>query len=509
MTTQPKYQHLADHYRSAIRAGSLLPGHRMPSLREVVRQHTVSLSTAMQVCRLLESEGWLEARPRSGYFVRPAQAAAKLAPVNDPPMQRAPDPAQYLGIHAKVSAFLALGRMQRFKTNLSTARCAPELYPAKALQQAAQRSLRLDPEQLVRAAPPQGCIEFREVLAQRFNRGQIPMIQPSVGGKTSAPDNWNLTPIKSLSAADIQVTNGCTEALNLALRAVAQPGDTIAVESPTFYGLLQTLESLGLKALEIPTSPRTGISVDAVELALRNTPGIKAVVVIPYLQNPTGSIMPSAHKQALLRLCQQHDVALVEDDTYSALVDDSVLRDDPLRAIKSWDDSGHVVYCASLHKCLAPGLRLGWISAGRWQARVEMLKFAASRSNERLGQRAAASFIASPAYDRYLRHLRATLATQRTQTAQAVATYFPPGTRLTVPRGGLSLWIELPNHLSATALFHAALAENTVIAPGTIFTNSNRFESHLRINCGWPFTPEIDRAFARLGQMVGELAGKP
>ncbi|MEO5797175.1 MAG: PLP-dependent aminotransferase family protein [Rhodoferax sp.] len=509
MTTQPKYQHLADHYRSAIRAGSLLPGHRMPSLREVVRQHTVSLSTAMQVCRLLESEGWLEARPRSGYFVRPAQAAAKLAPVNDPPMQRAPDPAQYLGIHAKVSAFLALGRMQRFKTNLSTARCAPELYPAKALQQAAQRSLRLDPEQLVRAAPPQGCTEFREVLAQRFNRGQIPIIQPPVGDKTSATDNWNLTPIKSLSASDIQITNGCTEALNLALRAVAQPGDTIAVESPTFYGLLQTLESLGLKALEIPTSPRTGISIDAVELALRNTPGIKAVVVIPYLQNPTGSIMPSAHKQALLRLCQQHDVALVEDDTYSALVDDSVLRDDPLRAIKSWDDSGHVVYCASLHKCLAPGLRLGWISAGRWQARVEMLKFAASRSNERLGQRAAASFIASPAYDRYLRHLRATLATQRTQTAQAVATYFPPGTRLTVPRGGLSLWIELPNHLSATALFHAALAENTVIAPGTIFTNSNRFESHLRVNCGWPFTPEVDRAFARLGQMVGELAGKP
>ena len=481
----PKYQSLAEHYRSAIQAGSLLPGQRMPSLRELMRQHAVSLSTAMQVCRLLESQGTLEARPRSGYFVRPPPSS-KLAPVNDPPMQRAPDAAQYVGIHAKVSEFLALGRLQRFKTNLSVARCAPELYPAQALQQAALRSLRQHPDQLVRAAPPQGCVEFREVLAQRAMAAGM-----------------------RLSAGDIQVTNGCTEALNLALRAVANPGDTIAVESPTFYGLLQTLESLGLKALEIPTSPRTGISVDAVELALRTqhiAQRIKAVVVIPYLQNPTGSIMPGAHKQALLRLCQQHDVALIEDDTYSALVDDSVLREEPLRAIKSWDDSGQVVYCASLHKSLAPGLRLGWISAGRWQTRVEMLKFAASRSNERLAQLAAASFIGSAAYDRYLRRLRTTLAAQRTQTAQAVASYFPPGTRLTVPRGGLSLWVELPEGLSATALFHAALQENMVIAPGTIFTNSSRFESHLRVNCGWPFTPEIDRAFARLGQMVGALA---
>ena len=332
-------------------------------------------------------------------------------------------------------------------------------------------------------APPQGCLEFREVLAQRA-----------------------LLAGMRLSAADIQVTNGCTEALNLALRAVANPGDTIAVESPTFYGLLQTLESLGLKALEIPTSPRTGISVGAVELALRSTPGIKAVVVVPYLQNPTGSIMPAAHKQALLRLCQQQDVALIEDDTYGALVDDAVLREEPLRAIKSWDDSGHVVHCASLHKSLAPGLRLGWVSARHWQARVEMLKFAASRSNERLAQMAAASFIGSAAYDRYLRRLRAALASQRSQTAQVVTRYFPPGTRLTVPRGGLSLWVALPEGVSSTALFHAALGESLVIAPGTIFSNSARFDGCLRINCGWPFTPELEHSFARLGQLAGVLA---
>ena len=244
-------------------------------VRDMLRQHAVSLSTVMQVCRLLESEGLLEARPRSGYFVRPLQAA-RLAPVNDPPMQRAPDAAQYVGIHAKVSEFLALGRLQRFKTNLSVARCAPELYPAEALQQAALRRLRQHPDQLVRAAPPQGCLEFREVLAQR-----------AVGAGMR------------LSASDIQVTNGCTEALNLALRAVANPGDTIAVESPTFYGLLQTLESLGLKALEIPTSPRTGISVDAAELAARATPGVQGVAAVPYPQDATRRIAPNAPQPGL------------------------------------------------------------------------------------------------------------------------------------------------------------------------------------------------------------------
>ena len=485
MPMKPKYQQLADHYRSAIQAGSLGPGQRMHSLRELVSLHTVSLSTAIQVCRLLENEGWLLARPRSGYFVQ-LPSSTQLAPVNDPPMQRAPDPAQYVGIHRKVSEFLALGRLQRFKTNLSVARCAPQLYPSKELALATQRCLRQDPEQLVRAAPPQGCIEFREALAQRA-----------------------LLAGMRLSPQDIQITNGCTEALTLALRAIAEPGDTIAVESPTFYGLLQTLESLGLKALEIPTSPRTGISVDAVELALRHTPGIKAVVVVPYLQNPTGSIMPNAHKQALLRLCQQHEVALVEDDTYGALVEEQVLRDEPLRAIKSWDDTGHVLHCASMHKCLAPGLRLGWISAGRWHDRVAMLKFATSRSNERLSQRAAASFIASPAYERYLRTLRSTLATQRVQTAHAVARYFPTGTRLTVPRGGLSLWVELPQGLSTTALFHAALKDHIVIAPGTIFTNAARFDSHLRVNCGWPVTAEVEQAFARLGQIAMGLLPPP
>lgn len=229
---------------------------------------------------------------------------------------------------------------------------------------------------------------------------------------------------------------------------------------------------MGLRALEIPTSPRTGISIDALELALQTYPGIKAVVVVPHLQNPLGSIMPDGHKQRLVALCEASSVALIEDDTYSDLVNSTLTGDTPLRAMKSWDTTGNVIYCASLHKILAPGLRVGWMSAGRWRARVEMLKFAQTRGNEELTQLAAADYIASPAYDRHLRRMRGLLAAQREKTAEAIASSFPAGTRLNVPNGGLALWVELPDQLNSARVFDAALKEQILIAPGSIFTNS-------------------------------------
>jgi DNA-binding transcriptional MocR family regulator len=478
MDSPPLYRQLAARYLDAIRAGSLKPGDKLPSLRSLMRQHGISLSTALQLCRALESEGWVEARERSGYFVRRPRRLS-IAAMDEPAADRAPDPAQYVGIHAKVSDFVARRRQIPEKLNLSIARGAPELYPAEALRNAMTRMLRQQPGMLAIAAPLKGHRQFREVLAQRSLR---------VG--------------MTLSPEDILVTNGCIEALNLALRAVAQPGDTVAVESPTFYGLLQVLESLGMRALEIPTSPQTGISIEALELAIRTYDNIKAVVVVPHLQNPLGSVMPDAHKARLAQLCEQHAIPLIEDDTYSELVEAPI----PPRAIKSWDAGGNVIHCASLHKILAPGLRLGWIAAGRWQARVEMLKFAQTRNNEGLSQGAAGHFMATGAYDRHLRHLRNCLKTQREQTADAIAGCFPAGTRINLPPGGLQLWVELPERLSSSRVFDAALAERIVVAPGTLFSNSSRFDHYMRINCGWPYGEAVDAGLRRLGQIVAACA---
>jgi len=475
MDQQPLYRRLADHYLDAIRAGALSSGDRMPSVRTLMQQHSVSLSTALQACRQLEAEGWLEARPRSGYFVRQPQRIA-LTPVAEPKVTT-PDPAQYVGVHERVSHFIAMGQQQPVKINLAGARGAPELYPAEALKNAALRALRHHPELLVSVGNHCGSSALRTVLARRA-----------------------VTYGLALAPEDIVVTHGCIEALNLALRAVAQPGDTIAVESPTFYGLLQILESLGLRALEIPTSPHTGLSIEALQLAIASYPNIKALVVVPHLQNPLGCIMPDAHKARLAALCEQNGIAIIEDDTYSELADAA-----PLTALKAWDKTGNVLHCASLHKILAPGMRLGWITAGRWQAKVEMLKFAQTRHNDEWSQLAVAEFMGSSAYERHLRRLRGLLRTQRERTAEAIARYFPLGTRLSIPAGGLTLWVELPQPLSSERVFEAALREGIRIAPGLMFSNTNRFDRFIRLNCGMPYTPELEQAIQQLGHIVRRL----
>lgn len=474
MESTPLYQQLANHYREAIESGSLTPGARFSSVRALMARHEVSLSTALQVCRHLEAKGWLEARPRSGYFVCHPRSL-RTPQLEEPRADQPLDAAQYVGIHARVSAYIARGQAAPIKVNFSGARAAPELYPAEALARATTRALREQPDMFGRVAPPAGNLAFRSVLARRALEC----------GMVLAPE-------------EILVTQGCIEALNFALRAVTQPGDIVAVESPTFYGLLQILETLGLRALEIPTSPQTGISIEACELAMRSEPGIKAIVVVPYLQNPLGSIMPYENKARLVELCSQHQVALVEDDTYSALADVAMQR----RAIKSWDRDGSVIHCASLHKILAPGLRLGWMAAGRWQARVEMLKYAQSRNNDTLPQLAAADFMGSAAYDRHLQRLRARLREQRSRTAEAVARYFPPGTRMNAPAGGLPLWVELPRGVSSDALFDAALAENILISPGLMYSNTMRYENFVRINCGLPYSDGVDDALRRLGELA-------
>jgi DNA-binding transcriptional MocR family regulator len=222
---------------------------------------------------------------------------------------------------------------------------------------------------------------------------------------------------------------------------------------------------------------------------------------MPHLQNPLGSVMPDAHKRRLAQLCNQHSIPLIEDDTFGALLNDNTKAN----AIKAWDRSGNVIYCASLNKILAPGMRLGWITAGRWQARVQMLQLTQTRSHDEWSQATAAEFMETPMFDRHLHRLRSMLRSQREHIADAVARYFPLGTRMSSQEDGMTLWIELPHELSSEALFNAGLQQGILIAPGTMFSNSNRFDHFFRINCGLPFSMDIDAALLHLGQSAARL----
>jgi DNA-binding transcriptional MocR family regulator len=362
---------------------------------------------------------------------------------------------------------------------LGCATPSEELYPGGKLVRLAASIARRDPSLASRYTMSMGADKLRSAIARRAVEFGC-----------------------TLSASDIVVTNGCTEAINLALRAVAQPGDTIALESPTYFTLLQIIESLGMKALEIPTHPREGISLEALDLATQKPGAVKAVMVIANFSNPLGSLMPDEKKQRLVRLLDARGIPLIEDDIYG---DCHFGRSRPF-VCKAWDRAGNVILCSSFTKSLAPGLRVGWMAGGRFQREVEMLKFISSIATPELPQLAIAEFIANGGYDHHLRKMRAAFQRQVQQTTEAVAEHFPEGCKLTQPCGGFVLWVELPPQVDAVRLFELAREQRIAIAPGPMFTNTTRYRNFVRLNCGHLWNRRLELAVAQLGQLARQLA---
>ncbi|MGZ3160077.1 MAG: aminotransferase-like domain-containing protein, partial [Burkholderiaceae bacterium] len=292
------------------------------------------------------------------------------------------------------------------------------------------------------------------------------------------------------------------EALNLCLTAVTRPGDSVIIESPVFYGALQALEHMGLHAIEVPTHPREGIDLVALEAALiKHRP--KACWVMTNFQNPLGSLMPDEKKRDLVTLLARHDVPLIEDDVYGELYFGSKR---PVPA-KAFDTKGLVLHCSSFSKCLAPGYRVGWAVPGRYTQAVARLKLTATLSASVPAQLALAEYLAKGGYDRHLRLLRHALSVQQNELMQAVITHFPVGTRATRPEGGYFLWLELPASVNALELHRQALSLGISIAPGPMFSAQRAFTNCIRLNYGHPCDERIAGAVAVLGKLVAAACG--
>lgn len=466
------YENLATQLKDAIRQGTYPPGEKVPSVRRLSVQQRVSQATVVAAYRLLESHGWLEARPQSGFFARHPEAA--------PPPARSSSAADGPCAVNVTELAVRLSRNTQRKDLVSFGAAVPhpDFLPLKDLRAALNRSLRRQADAGSRYSFPPG----EEALRQRIAR------RAAESGCHFSPD-------------DIVIADGCQEALNLALRAVARAGDIIAIETPAFFGTLQAIESLGMQALEIPSDPATGLSLEALSLALDRWP-VKAVVTVSNFSNPTGSLMPDASKTRLVKLLAARDIPLIEDDIYGDLVHG---RERP-RAIKAWDGEGRVLLCSSFSKTIAPGYRVGWIVPGRWRQAVEHLKYVSTMANATLPQLAMADYLADSRYERHLARVRRHYADNLARMQAAISRNFPPGTRASQPRGGFVLWVELPEGHSPDTLdlYERALVAGISFTPGRLFSPQGRYGNCLRLAAAMPWDSRVEGALAMLGTMAAK-----
>jgi DNA-binding transcriptional MocR family regulator len=469
----PRYEELARRYAAAIEAGTLAPGDRFPSVRQLAAEEHASVSTVLAAIAQLEALGLIEARPRSGHYVRGRSRPPPPRPTVVPPRAAA----------APVAVAELVARVYRAArdpqvVNLAHATPDPALLPARALGRAFSTAAR-GPDGGIRYEMPPGLLQLRQAIARRAL-------------------SWGC----DLSPDELVVTSGATEAIHLCLLAVARGGDAVALESPAFYGTLQTLEALGLKVVEVPCLPDVGMDLDELERRL-DRHAVRAVLAVPSFSNPLGSCMPEAARQRLVSIVSRRGIPLIEDDIYGELA----FEGPRLRPAKAFDRDGSVMLCSSFSKTLAPGYRIGFAAPGRWRERFELLKFAVNVATPTVIQRAVARYLRGGGYDRHLRALRDHLARLSARTAATVADAFPAGTRVSHPRGGCFLWVELPARVQALELHARALDAGVSIAPGPIFSPTQGHKNCIRLAAASPWTEELEAAIRLVGRLATRMAG--
>ena len=464
---EPLYRRVANSIEQQIGHGVLRVGDKVPSVRAFSRHHHVSISTALQAYFWLEHRGYIEPRPRSGFYVR-----VPFAKLIQEPKHR-----DHKVVPTAVGTATIIHEVVRMAAEPSmvpfgAAFPGPDMLATEMLNRSVRNIVNRVPSHSVTYHLPQATGEFcRQIARQSLSHG------------------CNFSP------DDILATCGALEALNLCLRAVAKPNDVIAIESPTYFGVLQAIQSLGMRAVEIPTYPQTGMRLEVLEEAIRKH-SVKACVVMPNCQNPMGYVVPDALKRLFVELTSRYKIPVIEDDVYGDLAFAGRAR-----TLKSFDEHGLVLLCSSFSKVLAPGLRIGWVHAGKFRPEVEKLKYVTTIASPTLAQLVVADCLQSGRYERYLRKLRKTFCDQVQSASNAVAKYFPEGTRITRPRGGYLLWIELPKRIDAFQVYREALQKNVSIMPGTIFSPTGRFGNHIRISCNHPWSDKFDRAIETLGRL--------
>lgn len=468
------YRRLANDLRARILSGAFQPGERMPSIRSLHQRLRLSISTVYQAYVDLEAAGLIEARPRSGYFVKPAGAFREMpAPATARP---SPEP-RTVDMGGMVNAILAAIADPDILP-LGSSATAPELLPIRHIGRILRELSGPDLCRRLSYGLTEGLPELRRLIALQ-TLGAIPGLGPE----------------------DLVITTGCAEAVSLCVQALARPGDTVAIESPTHFGFLQMFTELGIRVAEIPVHPKTGLDLDGLE-RLVSRHSVKAVLVQPGFQNPTGARMPDDAKERLAGLAARFRVPVIEDDICGDMFFEGH-RPLPLRAFERTGRDRWVFHCGSFSKTVAPGLRIGWIAPPKeFRDALLRLKAGLSVCGSTLAQHVMARFLRDGGYERHMRSLRAALQRQVLRTALAVRRFFPAGTRLALPEGGSLLWVQLPDGRDGLTLYRRALERRISILPGVVCGVSGDYAEYIRLGCGHPFTDKTEAGIQTLGELA-------
>ena len=461
------YREISGNIARLIREKVLKAGDKLPSVRLLCQEHGISMNTAKRVFWELEAQSLIESKPQSGYFVSqlpyqrlPLPAISKPLPVGN---NNEPD-----GLIKKIYST----RGKKGITYFSMGMPSSELLPLAKLNKEIMLATRRLPASGTEYEPLEGNENLRRMIASR-----------SV--------SWR----GNLRESDVITTAGCMNALSFCMMALAKAGDTIAMESPCYPGSLLLARSLGLKVLELPTHPATGVEIDALKKVINK---INLCLLVPNFNTPFGSCMPEENKKEVVALLAKHGIPLIEDDIYG----DLYFGTQRPKCCKTFDEEGNVLLSSSFSKTLAPGYRVGWVVPGKHKEQILKLKFVHALSSSSITHEAVANFLASGRYDTHLRKMRAALQQNYIRYIDAITEFFPEGTKVSRPQGGLALWVEFDKKVNTSDLFDIAIKQKISIAPGRMYTLQDQFENCMRVSLGLLVTEEVRGKLKVLGRMV-------
>ena len=441
-----KYLAVEQHIKNQIEDGILHVHDRLPSIRQLSTQLNMSKNTVIRAYQELEATGLIYSVPKSGYRVQELELVTlknnsrpqkvDLLSVTRSVLSRPDGKLKLLtgSAHPNVnnpairSLYAEIGRHSRLQTQL------PGYY-----------QLPPGDDQLVK---------------------QILKITQDIGVPASANE--------------IAITHGAQQAISLALRALTEPGDVVAVESPCYFGNLLLLESLGLKALEIPTSVHSGIDISALQDAIEKWP-VKTVLVTPNFANPTGSRMPLNNRKALLEITKQ--LPIIEDDVFGSLAYDA-----PLPSLKELDKDGRVIYVSSLSKTLDSRLRIGWLLSGQYQPQIEKFLLCDNMGSSNLMQSAVGQFLTSGRYRSHIAKMKRLYQTNykqfHTALTESLNQYPQVKGRYHLSRteGAFLIWLTLPDSFDSYELYLDCLEHKLGILPGTVFGTNDQYKHCVRFS---------------------------